>query len=66
MGRNLKIGDMKVEISWNKLDDSWWLDLGISWTEAYYNFNEDGTKRYLDYKNIVTLAFIIFSVHIRW
>lgn len=45
---------MKVEISWNKIDD-WWLAVGISLTK--YNYSD----RY-----VLTLEFLVFSVYFRF
>jgi hypothetical protein len=45
---------MKIEITWNKLDN-WWFELGISYVKT--NFNNG---------RVFTLAFGFFSVYFRW
>ena len=58
---------MKIEVKWNQIDNSWWLDLGISWCiDRNETFNEYSTNRGLDYKNVVTISFIVFSVYMRF
>lgn len=48
---------MKIEISWNTLDDKeWWFDLGIS----YQNSN------YYKYKKVFTIGLGIATIYIRF
>jgi len=48
---------MKIEISLNKLENTWWFDLGIGVQKTEYH----NDKNY-----VILIALAFFSVYIRW
>jgi hypothetical protein len=45
-----------IEASINKLEGSWWFDLGLSYTKTHYH------KK----KNVFSIGFGFFTVYVRW
>ena len=47
---------VKIEISWNTIEDDSWYDLGISYQKAKYH----------KLKRVFTIALVVFSIYIRF
>jgi hypothetical protein len=54
-----KIGGtkMKLEITLNEIENSWWFDLGISFQKTEFHHNKD---------YVFTLSIVFFSIYLRF
>ena len=48
---------MKIEISWNSLEGTWWFDLGVSCQQTEYHHNK---------KMVITIALGFATIYLRW
>ena len=48
---------MKLEITLNEIENSWWFDLGISFQKTEFHHNKD---------YVFTLSIVFFSIYLRF